>query len=246
MPKLGNETMENLKTASNYGFSAVKLDQLGATEYTLVTIACDASGSVDPFRDELIKCLKTALQSCQRSPRVDNLLLRLIDFNTSLREIHGFKLLGTIQESDYDGIINPGGGTALYDAVHTSVEATRDFAQVLFDQEYTANAIVFILTDGMDNSSTYGPDAIGQLIKDTTRSECLEGITVVLVGVDSQNQNVSSYLQRFQQEAGITQFVDIGEATPKKLARLAQFISRSVSSTSQALQSGVASSTLTF
>jgi len=53
-------------------------------------------------------------------------------------------------------------------------------------------------------------------------------------------------LEQFKNEAGIDQFVSIGEATPAKLAKLADFISRSISSTSQALGTGNASQPLTF
>ena len=37
MPKLMNVSMENLKTSSGYGFSAVNVDELGAPEYTLAS-----------------------------------------------------------------------------------------------------------------------------------------------------------------------------------------------------------------
>ena len=42
-------------------------------------------------------------------------------------------------------------------------------------------------------------------------------------------------------EAGLTQYVSIGKATPGKLAKFAQFVSQSISSTSAALGSGAAS-----
>ena len=48
MPKF-NDTLElanNKIPGSNFGFSSVKLDKLGASEYTLVSIAIDISGSI--------------------------------------------------------------------------------------------------------------------------------------------------------------------------------------------------------
>jgi len=246
MPLLLDETMEELKTASNYQFSAVKVDELGASEYTLVTIAQDISGSVYTFGTEMEDCLKVILDSCQSSQRSENLMLRLIGFNYNIEELHGFKMLNTIQKSDYDGILNPNGGTALYDAVQSSIEATKDYAQILYDQEYTSNAIIFVITDGDDNSSAASAASVKKAVNDAMQAECLESITIVLVGVNSDNVVIGPALEGFKTNADITQFVGIGEATPNKLAKLANFISRSISSTSQSLGSGTASELLTF
>jgi len=72
MPKLGN-MMQTVTTTNNYRFTATKISHLGATEYTLVTIACDVSGSVAGFKDDLERCIKAVLQSCRRSPRAKSL-----------------------------------------------------------------------------------------------------------------------------------------------------------------------------
>ena len=43
--------MDTKKLAgSHYGFSAKRIEDLGATEYTLVALTGDKSGSIDPFR----------------------------------------------------------------------------------------------------------------------------------------------------------------------------------------------------
>ena len=240
-----DDTMNIMNTAGNYQFSAVKLEKLGATEYSLVTIVQDNTGSVAGFKTDMEKCIKTAVEACQKSPRAENLMLRLVKFNTKIEEVHGFKLLGSIDIKDYDDVLNPDGMTALYDAVHTSIEATKDYGKVLTGQDYLANAIIFIITDGMNNAGTYTPTSIKKLVVSVIKEECLESIVIVLVGVGTKaDPNVGPYLDDFKKEAGINQYVEIDEATPKKLAKLASFISRSVSSTSQALGSGAASSLL--
>jgi len=240
------DSMALLNTASNYQFSAVKVDELGASEYTLVTIAQDVSRSVSPYAREMEKCLKTILESCQKSPRAENLMLRLVGFNASLTEFHGFKLLSDIDAAEYDDSLMPTGGTALFDAVQSSVEATKDYAVILDDQDFLVNAIVFVVTDGDDNSSSATAASVKNAVDNAMREESLESLTVVLVGVDDQNPMIGRYLQDFQKDANITQFVGIGEATAGKLAKLANFISQSISSTSQALGSGSPSQLLTF
>ena len=83
MPRL-NDDMEfgKIGGANGFGFSGVRTEHLGATEYTLVTIAIDVTGSVGGFEAELLRCLKTAVDACKKSPRSDNLLLRVILFST--------------------------------------------------------------------------------------------------------------------------------------------------------------------
>jgi uncharacterized protein YegL len=246
MPILMNETMEELRTASNYKFSAVRVDELGATKYTLATIVVDVSGSVAAYQQELENSLITILQSCQKSPMAENLLIRLLSFNDNCDEIHGFKLLSEVAENDYKNLLNPCGGTALFDATHSAIEATRDYGRILVDQDFLANAIVFVITDGADNSSSVNASSIKTVINQTIKDELLESMSVILIGISSNDSSVANYLDTFKQEANITQFIDIGDATPSKLAKMAQFISRSISSTSQSLGSGSASGPLAF
>jgi hypothetical protein len=68
---------------------------------------------------------------------------------------------------------------------------------------------------------------------------------VVVVGITG-NQLTTSKLQGLQKAVGITQFVDVGSVTPGKLAKLAQFVSQSISSTSAALGNGQGSKPLSF
>jgi len=72
----------------------------------------------------------------------------------------------------------------------------------------------------------------------------IESLIVVLVGINAQTFNAK--LAVFQQDAGLTQFVDAGDATAQRLAKLAQFVSKSISSQSQALGSGAPSQPLQF
>lgn len=55
MPLLNDEqTMDAHQIGgTNYGFSAKRLGDLGATEYTLGLLVVDVSGSVASFRDQL-------------------------------------------------------------------------------------------------------------------------------------------------------------------------------------------------
>jgi uncharacterized protein YegL len=252
MPRLmatGDDQVINIPGPGSFQFSAIRIEDLGASEYTLVTIVVDISGSVIRFADELLNCIKSIVGACQKSPRAENLLIRLLTFNDDVYEIHGFKNLTDIDVSAYKPL-EPDNMTALFDATYDGVGASLEFAKQLVDQDFDCNACVYIITDGMDNRSSMTPNTIKEKIENAIRKEEIESIVTILVGLhdpqDSWAQDVKQSLERFKKDAALTQFVDVGEATPQRLAKLAGFVSESISSQSQALGTGAPSQSLAF
>lgn len=230
-----------------FGFSGVGVAGLiGATEYTLVTICVDVSGSTSGFIRAMTDAVVEIVRACRQSPRADNLLIRVVAFNDKLREVHGFKLLSEISDGDYARAFFCGGMTALYDATGTSVDATVQYAESLRKQDFDVNAIAFLITDGGDNDSSYTQSQVKQAIAKARSSEMLESLLAILVGVNVKDPQLSSLLQDFKANAELDQYVELQDATAKTLARLAAFVSKSISSQSQALTSGGPSQTLTF
>jgi hypothetical protein len=194
MPLLTYEKLQHTTLPTNhYGYSAMHIDALEATEYTLVSIVCDVSGSVAPFRAELEQTLKAIVQACRLSPRADLLMLRLLAFDQMLHELHGFRLLERCPAKGYDGILRIGGSTALYDATENAVSATTDYARRLAAGDYAANAIVFVLTDGMDNASTLTPRAAKEAFERAVTEEALESLVSVLIGVNVQDRTCRTF-----------------------------------------------------
>lgn len=244
------DSMNQLKTPSNYGFSTVGMDVLaqGASEYTLSTILVDASGSVAPFAKNLEKSLKTILGSCKDAPRADNLLLRLLKFSNDVQEIHGFRLLADINPSEYDNILDPNGGTALFDAVTNAAEATGVMGANLAKQDIFSNGVIYVITDGENNSGTATAKSVLKAMERIGSEEKLQSMAIILIMVGADNPTSKRALEHFKNESKITQFVDMTElfksTSPEKaLAKLAGYISRSISTTSVALASGNASAT---
>jgi uncharacterized protein YegL len=257
MPKLMNDSSNDeviqIPGGGNFQFSAERIENLvDATEYTLVTIVCDISGSVISYSDKLLDCIKSIVKACKKSPRAENLLVRLLTFNENITEIHGFKSLNDIDPEQYSPL-QCTGFTALYDATYDGVGATLEYAKRLTKQDYGCNGAVYIITDGADNRSTMTPFSIKEKIELALREEHIESIISILVALRDPNINgqrwandVKQYLDKFYKDAGLTQFVDIGDATSQKLAKLANFVSQSISSQSQALGTGAPSQTLQF
>lgn len=248
MPKLMPVGNEETNTAvptiggSSFQFSAVRIDQLGSTEYTLVDIAVDVSGSVAGFQKQLLEALKTIIEACKKSPRAENLMIRLVTFDDDLEEVHGFRLLNTIDPNDYK--IQIGGCTALFAASYTGLGAIKSYAETLYDQDFGVNGIAFVITDGMDNRSKETAAMVAEMKNAAITGEKIESLLTVLIGVNVTDRSVSDCLKRFEKDGQFDQYVEATNATPETLAKLASFVSKSISSQSQSLGTGGPSKTL--
>jgi len=249
MPRLADATLEDHKPArAGFTYSAAKIGDLGATEFTLVTIVNDVSGSVASFKGDMETTLKQIIEACDKSPRRDNLLIRMTQFDQDIYETHGFKLLESCKTdiSSYDNCLNIGGSTSLFDATRNAIVATEDYAKKLADQRFMVNAIVIVITDGCDNTSSCGISDVKTALAQVIKNEALESMVTILVGVGINDSMVATALSEFQTKAGITQYVEQKSADAKTLAKLAAFVSKSISAQSQALGTNGPSKPLTF
>jgi len=248
MPKFNmtdDSNMESVKVNNNYSFSAVKIDELGSVEQTIVTVVVDKSSSLHGYDKDLEKMVQEAIKSCQKSPRADSLMARVVAFSSKEEEIHGFKQLENINTDDYDGSVVIGGCTTLYDSTYNAIVSTKDYGKMLVDQDFMANAIIFVITDGCDYGSSLTANEVKKAIAETRKAESLDSIAVVLVGMTGES-GTKDKLLAFKDEANLDEYIDMGEVSSAKLAKLAGYVSKSISSTSQALGSGGPSKSLNF
>jgi len=198
------------------------------------------------FLPDIENCIKNIVGSCERSPRADNLMLRLTRFDHSVEEVHGFKPLPECNRDDYIGVMRAGGSTALYDATHNAIESAAQYGKSLSQHDFDVNAIVFIITDGEDNSSAMTANGVKKSIQNVIREENLESLLTVLVGVNVQQRSLSFALKKYSTDAGLDSYIELENADEASLAKLANFVSRSISRQSKALGSGTSSTLLTF
>ena len=237
--------MDDFPIGSGFDFTGTTIGELEAAEYTLVTIALDETGSISGYEQQITDMLQATIDACRRSPFSENLLIRVIRFGSQYRrgtgngvdELHGFKSLSAIDLTDYP-TLQAGGMTPLLDAVYSGVGAMNVYAQELIDLDFITNGITFVITDGAENVSV----ATAQMVKDelarSVTGEIMESHYSVLIGIGTGSGDANGMLHAFQTDTGMDQFVWAGDATAGTLAKLAQFVSRSISSTSQALGTG--------
>lgn len=237
---------------SSFTFSGIDPEEMTTPEdeYTLIAIAEDVSPSTTMVRDDMAKGMRTVNLACKKDPRAAKMMLHSSRFGSSIQEIHGFSPIMDIDENAYSASPTIGGSTCLYDAIFNSVAACARYAEVLDKSDIGTNAIVFVLTDGMDNSSSVGPASILQKLEDTRMQEILESIKIIVLGFNdpgaSYASRVATYLQKLADDLQLDQFIDIGAMTPEKAAKVFGFISQSISSQSQSLGTGGPSQNIKF
>lgn len=246
---MNSQTLQSFMIpGTNYGYTAANVDELGSFENTIATGVFDESGSTSSFKKEMEVCIKEIIKSLRMSPCADKLIYRHIQFDDQMREHHGFKPLIECKESDYEGIWNGGGQTALYNTCVNVLESTKDYAKQHAERRYTVNGIVYVVTDGVNyltSSASKTKEDVKKSLEETIQSECLESMITILIGISS-NQNILKELGELKDFIGFTQFIPIENANQKSLAQLANFISKSVVSQSQALGTGGPSQSQTF
>jgi uncharacterized protein YegL len=169
-------------------------------------------------------------------------MLRVVLFHNTMQEYHWYKLLSNCNQDDYMDFLPCGGMTALYDASENAILAHTHYADDLSKHDYSVNSIVIVVTDGCDNASSVSASAVKDALEAAVKSEATESIVSILIGVGTASEpQVSQELSRFAKEAGFNQYVETQNANAKTLAKLAAFVSKSISAQSQALGTGGAS-----
>lgn len=234
-------------------FLAADPQSLGAAEFTIVTLVVDVSQSVSAFASQLEQAIKNIVGMCHRSPRASNLMFQVILFNHTIVREDGFRELSAINLADFDGMIQPDGCTALYDAVCRGIETTFGYAETLSSKSFDVNAVLFVITDGMEyvpngRRRVSSPDVVaGALNKARSPNrEILESFQAFLVGVNIGDPDVKDALDGFQKIVQFDHKILLEDASPTTLAKLAEWVSKSVQSASQALGTGGPSQVLTF
>ena len=84
-------------------------------------------------------------------------------------------------------------------------------------------------------------DKIKSTVNSIRVNEELESVDAILIGVNDSDSYLKQELEQYKADAGFDQYVSLGDVSPGKLAKLAQWVSNSISSTSQVLGTGGAS-----
>lgn len=133
---------------------------MGKDELVLII---DKSGSMEAIRDDAIGGFNSFLEQQRNIDRGANVTFALFDDRYQL--IHDGKDINDIEDLS-NKTYQPSGMTALLDAVGRTVDRVGERLDGLQDAEKPDNVIVFILTDGKENtSSDYNRAQIKEMIE---------------------------------------------------------------------------------
>ena len=106
------------------------------------------------------------------------------------------------------------------------------------DGDFDTNGILIVITDGDDNNSTNTAKQASKAIQAINQAESLESLVTILVAVNINDSHMSQCLKKFEKAVGFMQYVELNNASSGTLAKLAKFVSKSISSQSHALGTG--------
>ena len=243
-----SQTLETHKIG-HFGFSAVPVDELEVAQVTLATIVCDRSTSTGSFQDEMEAAVSSTILALKGHAMSAQMLVRVVAFDNSIEEIHGFLPVESIDEKQYSGCLSPRGMTALFDACVSAIEATENYSSQLANSKFLNNAIVVVITDGWNNAGKFSDPSHVSKVRDSfesaSKKETLESVATILVAVGAGSSRTE--LDAFHSDAGFTQpMLGVETATPDAIARVGKFVANSISSTSMSLGTGSPSMPIQF
>lgn len=128
--------------------------------YSHIALVLDRSGSMAAIDKDMNGGLKTFLEEQLKQPGTFTVDVTL--FDTIVEKPYDYAAVADIKWP----LIVPRGGTALYDAVGSTIVSLGDKLKALPEERRPENVIVVIVTDGHENSSTEWDGAkVAELVK---------------------------------------------------------------------------------
>ena len=221
--------MENTTNISDTDF-ALNFNNFDAENIQLeetinVVLAVDVSPSIGRYETELNNAINEFIQEMQKSHVAPKLFVSIVTFNEQIEVKSGFQPITNLPPADFKA---SGRGTALYDAVKVALDNALSYRKTLVDSGVDTKTLVFVITDGEDNSSAHNAAAEVKDKLDQLRAEEVNMINFnsMLFGVGTE-----AYFEDAQKQMGINELAKIG-TSGAEMRKMIGFISSSISSIS--------------
>lgn len=156
--KTADTIVDKLDDISLAGSFGIPTDDIDTEDVTLVSVLIDGSGSMQPYRDDVIKNYNDSfLKPIQGAANAKSILVSTWIFSESpgiplVRLLHSHKPAGEcplLTRQDYA----PDGGTPLYKALYQALTGIFNYGNTLLDNGHNIKRIVLLLSDGEENAS---------------------------------------------------------------------------------------------
>jgi hypothetical protein len=212
------------------GAAGKAMEDIVATDVTLVTVLIDASSSIAAAKlEQAVRDGQNALiDAFAGSREKDSILLALWTFNQSPNVVHSYVPVQDATRLDaksYRGT----GATSLYDTWCDALAANVAYAQRLRDSGTAVRSVVVVITDGEDVGSRRKAQDCERLSADLLASE---QFVLAFVGVGKEAE-----FRKIARAMGVPDgCVEVeAQATPSALRHVFQMVSRSAIRASQGL-----------
>jgi hypothetical protein len=210
------------------GAAGKAMEDIEATDVTLITVLLDASSSIGSrgLEKAVRDGYNLLVHTFGNSRESDSILMALWTFNDDQKVVHSYVPVADAAKLDANNY-RSSGCTRLYDTWCSALAANIAYAQNLRDGGTPCRSIVVVITDGEDVGSSRKPSECARLSRDLLASEQFV-LAFVGVGSDVDFKAVASSM-------GIPDgCIEVQtRATPQTLHRAFQMVSQSAIRVSQ-------------
>ncbi len=144
--------VENLNDTVLLGCVGLAADDLDTADATLVSVVLDMSGSMSPHQRAVIDAYNTMLAALSSAKAASAILVSTWAFADSASLLSSYEAVDQKPKLT-PSVYTPAGMTALYDAVLGAMTGLIAYGQRLWDEGVPSRRVLFVLSDGGDNSS---------------------------------------------------------------------------------------------
>lgn len=212
----------------NLNFNNFNPDEVQVDETINAVFIVDISPSVITYEKDLNHAFNEFTQTMQKSHVAEQLMVSIVEFHESVQVKSGFQPIKHIPTMKF---IPSGRGTALYDATAQGLKMAMDYRENLEASGVLTKTLLFIITDGMDNSSNTSAKTVKEKVNEVIAQEQNAfSFTTILFGVGDATQ-----FEQAQKEMGIQHLARVG-TSGAEIRKMINFISQSIASTANNTQ----------
>ena len=216
--------MDNLNLPDfNIDFGNFDPRDICSDETINAVLVVDVSPSINAYVHNLNNAFHDFLVEMQRSHVAEKLMVSVIEFNDTITVRTGFQPVATVDTAQIT--FRPcGAGTALYDAVLSGATNAINYRQNLENSGVNCKTLVFVITDGEDNSSKHPASKVKGILDAIMATEKNAfSFETILFGVGN-----AARFEHAQKEMGIKHLAKIGNSA-QEIRKMIGFISASIS-----------------
>ncbi|TAF63443.1 MAG: hypothetical protein EAZ55_13675 [Cytophagales bacterium] len=206
----------------NLNYNNFDPNEIQVDETINAVFVVDVSPSISSYEKDLNHAFNDFTATMQKSHVAEQLMVSVLTFTEKVQILSGFQPIKQIPTMKF---VPQGSGTALYDAFDKGLDLALDYRKNLEASGVMAKTLIFIITDGMDNSSAAHADMVSKKLSQVLSQERNAfSFTTVLFGVGD-----AAYFEQAKKELGIQHLAKVG-TSGAEIRKMINFISQSISS----------------